>query len=232
MSDATPDLPHGLALAWGVAHEPTRGPKRELSVERIVAEAIAIADRDGLPAASMAAVAKACGVTTMALYRYLPGKDDLVLLMQEAVVGSPPDLTGLPWREALERWTRASSAALLAHPWTLDIPITGSPNTPRPLAWANAAMGALAPTSLPVSHGLAAVLALSAHARWHATLARRWHDGTSALESDNLGQVYPLIEAQFPHFAQAMADDQYNPDFDVFEYGMALVLDGLAARMG
>ena len=42
-----PDLPRGVALAWGVAASPQRGPKREMSVERIVEAAIDIATRRG-----------------------------------------------------------------------------------------------------------------------------------------------------------------------------------------
>ena len=56
------DLPRAVALAWGVAANPQRGPKRELSIERIVDAAIAIADEDGLAAVSMSSVAAALGL--------------------------------------------------------------------------------------------------------------------------------------------------------------------------
>ena len=51
------ELPRGVALAWGVATNPQRGPKRELSIERIVEAAIEIADAEGLGAVSMSRVA-------------------------------------------------------------------------------------------------------------------------------------------------------------------------------
>ena len=57
-----PALPHAVAIAWGVAELPQRGPKRELSTERIVEAAIAIADADGLEAVSMGRVATALGI--------------------------------------------------------------------------------------------------------------------------------------------------------------------------
>ena len=65
MSD--PDLPRGVALAWGVAANPQRGPKRELSIERIVDAAVEIADAGGLGAVSMASVSASLGFTTMSL---------------------------------------------------------------------------------------------------------------------------------------------------------------------
>ena len=43
---AEPELPRGIALAWGVAANPQRGPKREMSVERIVEAAVEIADAE------------------------------------------------------------------------------------------------------------------------------------------------------------------------------------------
>src|SRR5690606_4129742 len=72
----TPVLPHAHAVTWGVAALPHRGPKRELTTERIVEAAIAIADEHGLEAVSMGKVAAAVGVAPMSLYRYVTGKDD------------------------------------------------------------------------------------------------------------------------------------------------------------
>ena len=46
-----------VALAWGVAANPQRGPKREMSIERIVDVAVELADAGGLGAVSMASVA-------------------------------------------------------------------------------------------------------------------------------------------------------------------------------
>ena len=101
--DAELELPRGVALAWGVAADPQRGPKREMSVEKIVDAAVELADAEGLGAVSMAAVAAKLGYTPMSLYRYVSAKDDLVLLMQESATGVPPhslrDVTG--WRERL-----------------------------------------------------------------------------------------------------------------------------------
>ena len=101
--DAELELPRGVALAWGVAADPQRGPKREMSVEKIVDAAVEIADAEGLGAVSMAAVAAKLGYTPMSLYRYVSAKDDLVMLMQESATGVPPhtlrEATG--WRDRL-----------------------------------------------------------------------------------------------------------------------------------
>ena len=139
-----PELPRALALAWGVAAAPQRGPKREMSIERIVEAAIAIADESGLGAVSMSAVAARFDMTPMALYRYVSAKDDLVTLMFEYGTGLPPAINAeAPWRASVELWARAQLARFLAHPWLLDIPIEGAPLTPNGLAWAEAGLAAV-----------------------------------------------------------------------------------------
>src|SRR3954451_12130711 len=127
MSESTePELPRGVALAWGIAASPQRGPKREMSVERIVEAAVEIADAEGLGAVSMAAVAARLGYTPMSLYRYVTAKDDLILLMQETATGLPPaavrNIEG--WRPRLAAIFQAMLEVYLRHSWMIDVPIT------------------------------------------------------------------------------------------------------------
>ncbi|MEV6522678.1 TetR/AcrR family transcriptional regulator C-terminal domain-containing protein [Longispora sp. NPDC051575] len=79
-------------LLWGPGPRPSRGPKPGLTLERIVAAAIAIADAEGLAAVSMQRVAGDLDFTKMSLYRYVPGKAELTALMVDAAMGPPPDL--------------------------------------------------------------------------------------------------------------------------------------------
>ena len=101
------ELPRAIALAWGIAAEPLRGPKREMSIERIVEAAVELADADGIGAVSMSSVAARLGYTTMSLYRYVSAKDDLLVLMTEEGIGLPPDHDPIDddWRRGLQRWT-------------------------------------------------------------------------------------------------------------------------------
>lgn len=52
--------------------------------------AIALADAEGLGALSMRRVATEFGTSTMALYRHVPSKGELVRLMSEAVFSGGP----------------------------------------------------------------------------------------------------------------------------------------------
>src|ERR1700742_2125383 len=91
--------PSALDLLWGTPARPRRGPKPSLTRERIVTAAIALADAEGLASLSMQHLAERLGCAKMALYRYVPGKAELVALMLDAGLGDPPSAPpGAPGR--------------------------------------------------------------------------------------------------------------------------------------
>jgi AcrR family transcriptional regulator len=103
---------------WQERPRPTRGPKPALTLEQIADAAIAIADADGLDAVSMQRVAAEVGYTKMSLYRYLPGKAELVAAMIERALGGPPALRAEDgWRAGLTTWAGALLRAYGGHRW-------------------------------------------------------------------------------------------------------------------
>ena len=179
-----PELPRGVALAWGIAAHPQRGPKRELSIERIVEAAIEIADAEGLGAVSMSRVATSLGFTTMSLYRYVTSKDDLILLMQEeaSVVPVPDEAVERSWRDGVSAWVLAMRDAYRAHPWLVDIPISGAPITPNSLTIVDWFLREM--RDLPLSDGekMSALLLVTSYVR--ATSAQERDLGAAAAASD------------------------------------------------
>src|SRR4051794_41869557 len=132
MTKTPPALPTSMALAWGVTSQPTRGPKRALTLDQIVEAGRAIAVADGLGAVSMARVAERLGVSTMALYRYVAAKDDLLELMVDAALGSaPPAAPGETWRDGLLRWAIGGRGSHPAHPGAPRGAVTAPPPRPR-----------------------------------------------------------------------------------------------------
>ena len=86
------EIPRSLKVLWGAEAGARRGPRPALSLDRIVATAIAVADRDGLAALSMARLAQELGSAPMSLYRHVANKDELLVFMQDAAPGPPPAL--------------------------------------------------------------------------------------------------------------------------------------------
>ena len=239
--DAEVELPRGVALAWGVAADPQRGPKREMSVEKIVDAAVELADAEGLGAVSMAAVAAKLGYTPMSLYRYVSAKDDLVLLMQESATGVPPhglrDVTG--WRERLRAIFHAQLAIYLEHPWMLDIPITGSPITPNSSGWMDATLDALSGTPLTEEERMAVTLLVTGHVRWYGTILAAYsavsrNSGlTPAQITVQEAAIFEsLITAEeFPALRRAVEAGVFLSEADPFTFGLERILDGIAAYM-
>lgn len=82
-----------------------------------------IADTEGFDAVSMRRVAQSLGAGTMTLYHYVRNKDELVMLMNDTVMGEVLVPDGeLPenWREAITAIARRSHEAFGRHRWTLD----------------------------------------------------------------------------------------------------------------
>ena len=115
-----------LRLLWhydaGEPATPRRGRKQSLSVDDVVDAAIRIADRDGLPGLSMRLLATELGLGAMSLYTYVPGRDELLALMLDRVLGRrelPAMPDDLPDRLALI--ARVQYEDCRAHPWLLEI---------------------------------------------------------------------------------------------------------------
>jgi AcrR family transcriptional regulator len=86
--------------------------------EQITAAAIAIADRDGLDAVSMRAVAAALGTGAASLYRYIETREDLLDLMADAA-GAEYEFaapTG-DWVADLIAVGQQARAIMRRHPW-------------------------------------------------------------------------------------------------------------------
>ncbi len=240
MSDAeATELPRGIALAWGVAANPQRGPKREMSVERIVDAAVELADADGIGAVSMAAVAARLGFTPMSLYRYVSAKEDLLLLMQEQAMGIPPESHREPdgWRDRLRILFEEQVLLYLRHPWMLSLPITGSPITPNSSAWLDASLAVLEETPLNAEERLAAALAVTGHARWCGIVQAGYTEqarGTGLSPEEIAVREAALydrvIEAEeFPALRHAIDQAVFASTADPFRFGVERILDGVSS---
>ncbi|WKX71149.1 TetR/AcrR family transcriptional regulator [Streptomyces sp. XD-27] len=241
--DSGTGLPPSIEAAWGLRERPTKGPKRGLSLDRIVAGAVRVAAAEGLPAVSMGRVAKELGVSTMSLYRYVAAKDELLALMADAAYGTPPEpRPDLGWRHELTRWAHEMRAALLDHPWALRIPISGPPITPHQLAWFERALAALAGTRLGEGEKVSVVMLVSGHVKADATLYAEFGAALRAADSSpqdfmrSYGRTLSrLTDAErFPALTAALAagavDKPDGPD-DEFVFGLDRILDGIEVLM-
>jgi AcrR family transcriptional regulator len=223
------DLPRGLELVWGLRERPQR--RSGLSLDAVVAAGIALADEAGLAEVSMARVAKRLGFTTMALYRHVENKDELLVLMVNEAVGEPPPaVDGETWRPALERWCKGLRAQLARHPWVLDIPIGGPPATPGQIAWMEGGFAALERTGLSEQEKGAAVLMLNGQVFWAARVAAELSRmggedvavGAAFIDRVTDGGRFPAVRRALD--AGIFSDDSAEQDL---AFGVKLALDGV-----
>lgn len=92
---------------------------------------------------SMRAVAQRVGLTSMALYPYVGGKDalldGLVELLQQELGASYGDPGGIDWRLRLRALARAVRALARAHPGAYPLLLT-RPTAGAPVAWLTGAL--------------------------------------------------------------------------------------------
>ncbi|MER7364904.1 TetR/AcrR family transcriptional regulator [Nonomuraea wenchangensis] len=93
------------------------GRPAQISRPAVVTAAMAVADEHGLAGLTMPAVAARLGVTTMALYRHVASKDDLLDALVEALLPPlPPESGGASWRERLGAMAAAVRDTAARHP--------------------------------------------------------------------------------------------------------------------
>ena len=237
-SDDDIPLPPSVAQAWGLRARATRGRPAALSLERIVEAAVGVAGAEGLDAVSMARVAKALGSAPMSLYRHVGAKDELLALMVDHAVGTPPPApAGEGWREGLERWAWGYHDVLRRHPWVLQVPLASPPVTPNMTAWLEDGLRSLGRTGLTEPQKLSVMLLLSGYVRNEASVSADIGAGTAGeimpswgarLRQVTTPEAFPALHAALA--SEAFAHDD-EPD-EEFVFGLERVLDGVAALVG
>ncbi len=245
-AEALSKLPSGVTLSWGFIKQPRRGPKGELSIEKIVAAAIEIADRDGLSAVSMSRVAQALGFSAMSLYRYITSKEDLLTLMQDAVcaVPAPPKDTIPNWREGMRVFVRLNVDVFRKHPWFADIPIAGAPLTPNTLRLVDWVLGTMRECQVSDMEKMGFIMLLSSYARANGILQRDMDLALQAGGSEEQfgGYSYSdvmkqLVKAEaYPDLYPVMQSGAYTGEAngtldDDLDFGLERILDGIAVYL-
>jgi DNA-binding transcriptional regulator YhcF (GntR family) len=223
-------------------HHPAQAADQELTQARIVNAAISIADAEGLPALTMRHIATELGVATMSLYRHVPRKDDLFLLMADAVLGEAdfPEPPPPGWRTQLELVARQQWAIYRRHPWMAQvISLTRPLPAPNGIAHTERATRAVDGLGLDPSTMLYVAITLAGYVQAVAvnleTEVEAQQDtritGTEWMESQGEALATILASGRFPTLSNISAQPGFDFRLDLdtlFEFGLQLLLDGLA----
>jgi AcrR family transcriptional regulator len=215
---------------------PTRSPRettREpLTRERVLGAAMTLADREGIEALTIRALAAELGARPMSLYHYVAGKEALLDAMVDRVfdeIALPP--ADLDWRAAVRQRCVAAREVLVRHPWA--VPLLESRTSPGPITLAHhdgmLATFFRAGFSLPVTAHAYAIL--DSYVYGFAI-----QQANLAIEGAGGAEVTEEIAAQFspdayPSLVRFAAEHAMQPGYEFgasFEVGLDLLLDGIA----
>lgn len=236
-----------MALLWrdrsGSGRRP--GPRAGLDVDRIVAAAVELADREGLAAVTMRRLAADLGVGAMTLYTHVPGKGELVDLMYDSVLGEVyPDPPSGEWRDRLTTVARENWDLFVRHPWAANLgtgrPILG-PHLMRKYDLELAAVDGLGLSEVDMD------LVITLIGGFVRGSVASLHDQAAAQHSSGLtdDQWWAATE---PHVEKVFDAERFptaarvgpvaGPELGAgdparsFEFGLARVLDGIAVLVG
>lgn len=230
---------------WDLPTGYKSGPKAKKSAREVARSAVALADRDGLAALTMRSVAVEVGVSPMGLYRYFPGRLELLELMIDEVYKDihPEYDDDLDWRNRLLVIAEENWRLIMRHPWLAEVeghrPVLG----PNVIAKYDSELRALDGLGLPdvqmdlILSTLLCFVRGAARDRLDAESASKrtglsdegWWRARSELLANVLQDRHPLAQR-----VGAVAGAENNAPSDpnrVFRFGVERLLDGLAAQI-
>ncbi|WP_243794166.1 TetR/AcrR family transcriptional regulator [Saccharopolyspora gloriosae] len=233
---------HGGTPIWAEPAPGTRKPR--FTREQIAAAALALAGAEGFEAVSMRRVAAELGAGTMTLYHYVRTKDDLIALMDDALMGEiliPADELPTGWRAALTAIAHRTREVSLRHRGLLQ-GLRNARLGPNALRHADQSFAALADTALDPESKLALLAAVDDYVQGNVLrTGEPLHDGEfpadttrflqEQLEHGDLPQLRALLGTETPHAEWTRLATTTTAE-ERFDAGLRALLDGAAARHG
>lgn len=203
-----------------------------LSKQRVVVEAIRLADRDGVEGLSMRRLAGTLGAGAMSLYHYVANKDELLDAMIDVVfaqIDLPPE--DADWQSAMRLEAESTRQVLASHPWAIALMESRTTPGPANLRHREAVTACLRRAGFSIMMATHANWVLDSYVYGYALQAASLpFDTADELEELTEGVYLPrLPPEEFPYLnesAAALVAAGYDPA-DEFIFGLDLVLDAL-----
>ena len=225
------DLDADAALVAGDDKPSSRVP---LDRDRIVAEALVFLEEVGPGGLTMRRLGQRLGVEAMSLYRYVPGKEDLLDAVVEALIGgmyADDEVLGAPragWQDFLQRMAHGVRRVALAHVQAFPLVASRPPEAPwlrpplRSLDWVETFLSGLKAEGFSDAAAVAAYRAFTSFLLGSLLLEVATHgadigpldvveDGSQEL--DRLGE-YPTVAALRADLSQDHAAAEFEESLE------------------
>ena len=204
-----------------------------LSRERVLQGAVAVADAGGIAALTIRSLANELGVKPMSVYHHVANKDEILdgivdIVFSEIELPEP----GGDWREEMRRRAGSAREALRRHPWAIGLLESRTNPGPATLRHHDAVIGALREAGFSVvmtAHAYALIDAyVYGFALSEASLPINGPETVPDVAEQMMAQYSP---DDYPHLIEFATEHVMKQGYDYgeeFEYGLGVVLDGLA----
>jgi AcrR family transcriptional regulator len=236
----------GLDLLWVAEAEAAPGrPRRRsgLDLGQIVRAAVEIADAEGLEAVSMRRVATQLDTGAMSLYRHVPDKDALVLMMIDATLdgvrGESTPAGSADWRASLRAMADATWKLMRRHTWLPEAMLIRPPLTPNGVAGLEQALGIFDAFDLDIGSKMQFVGAVHftvLSAALNAAIEDRTRERLQASDEEIMLSSAQVIEriaksGAYPRVMSFIADAEHLGDEAQMRAAVELVIDGIGTRL-
>ena len=198
---------------------------KSLTTAGLADAAIAVIDRDGLPALSMRSVATELGLSTMALYRYVRDRDELELMVVEGVLrplDTTPPPADSPWPERIATMADRVRVTVGRHPGVVPLLLRHRQDSITTLRWSEAVLTILTEAGWTETGRAIALRALISYLNGAIQL-----EHLGALAGSGTATIAALPVAEFPLLAAtAKVARQVSPAAE-FTGGLRILLAGL-----
>ena len=236
----------GLDLLWDAEATAPPGPARRrhgLALGQIVAAAVEIADAEGLDAVTMRRVATRLDTGAMSLYRHVPDKDALVLMMIDATLDEVHGRTPIPhagdWRASLQAMADTTWKLMRRHTWLPEAMLIRPPLTPKGVAGLEYALGIFDDFEIDIGTKMQFVGAVHftvLSAALNAAIEDRTRERLQASDEEIIHSSGHVIEriaktGAYPRVMHFIADAEHLDDEAQMRAAVELVIDGIASRL-
>lgn len=210
---------------------PIRTP---LSRERVLAGAVALADKIGVESLTIRKLATELGVKPMTIYHHVANKEAIIDGMVDIVfaeIDTPP--TDRDWKSAMRHRAESARTVLARHPWAAPLMESRTSPGPATLNHHDAVIGCFRRGGFSwelTAHAYALIDAyIYGFALQEANLPATGGDDLGEL-AETIFESFPV--GDYPHLMEFTAEHVMQPGYDFraeFAFGLDLILDGLEA---
>jgi AcrR family transcriptional regulator len=203
-----------------------------LSRDRILRAALALADEHGIESVTMRRLGQELGFEAMSLYNHVANKDDVLdgivdLVLAETEPPSPDE----DWAAAIRSSAVSVYEALRRHPWASSLLMSPARVRPARLRYMDLLLGRLRDAGFSAETTYHAYHVLDGHifgfSLWQTSHTYSAEDVSKLVERFSRAVTLDEYPHLHEHAEQHVAEGPHR-EVSAFEFGLDLILDGLA----